>query len=309
MGTTYSIKWAGVSGVEREKVQNRVDEDLKAFDLELSNWNRESWVTQFNAGPEHRSSAMPAHVREVLVLCSELHRQTGGAFDVTVSPLLELWGFGVNSKKEVPDDEAITQALSLVGFEKIKLDLKMGTLEKLAAGVAINCSALAKGYGVDLIGEILEREFGLHHYMVEIGGEVRARGNHPEHAGWNLGISRPESDATSSEFLGAIQLQDLSMATSGDYQNFFVYEGNVMPHIFDPKTGLPVRHGLASVSIVSSTCALADGLATACMVLGVEKSRRLLEKYPGTSGYFVERTAKGEYRKTSTAGFPEWLAP
>lgn len=300
MGTTYSIKYVGSSQNSGE-VKVLIDKALLKFDLEMSNWNPDSWVSLFNTAYRTGDFEVSENVAEIIQLSLDLHQKSSGAFDISVSPLIDLWGFAQQKSERLPNPEVIEKLKNRVGSEHLKLDQENLNLHKSKASLQINCSALAKGFGVDLIAKLLEEKVQCQNFMVEIGGEVRCKGKPPTRDSWRLGIRQPDSKKPG--LYGIVDLNNQSLATSGDYHNFFEIDGKRYSHIIDPRTGRPVEHQLCSVSIISPSCALSDGLATACLVLGVEQGMELIKKYPEAQALMIERLDNGKLKRTMSPGF------
>jgi thiamine biosynthesis lipoprotein len=202
-------------------------------------------------------------------------RLSEGAFDITVGPLVDLWGFGPSGATEEPSEERLAELVAIMGYEQITVDPVNGTLRKAVPECRIDLSAIAKGFAVDEVAAALDRE-GFSSYMVEIGGEVRTRGRKASGEEWLIGIERPDADGRA--VYTAIQLTDLALATSGDYHNFIVRDGVRISHTIDPRTGRPIAHDLASASVIHSSCMTADALATALEVLGPEEGFALAQR-------------------------------
>ncbi len=227
---------------------------------------------------------------------------SGGAWDGTVMPLVDLWGFGpAGPVDEPPAEEKIAAGLAEVGFAKIEIR-DSGALVKREASVTLDLSSIAKGYGVDQVAELVRRE-GFTDFIVEIGGEVRAGGARRDGRPWRVGINRPRADAAPDEVYRVAFLRDEAFATSGDYRNFFVRDGVRYSHIIDPRTGRPVTNRVVSVSIRAPDCTLADGLATAVMVMGAEAGLALVERLDDVEGLVVVETPEGGLRDHPSTGF------
>ncbi len=272
MGTTYSVKLVDWRG-NPLSLQTEIDVRLEAVNDLFSTYRPDSELSRLNAmrggGPVAASDELLA----VLRLSREVHRMTAGAFDVTVGPLVNLWGFGPNGPRNgVPTDDEIRAALNQTGFDRVRFgDGEVSRPDDLY----IDLSAIAKGYAVDEIAELVEAAGALR-YMVEIGGEVLVRGDNQRGEPWVIGLEAPDRDRRSLQ--RALPLKDTGLATSGDYRNYFQHAGKVYSHTIDPKTGWPVTHGQASVTVLHPSTALADGLATAFSVMGPEQTQRLAEE-------------------------------
>ena len=299
MGTTFSIIFYKPE-VDNAKLKAKIGKLFNDFDQAMSNWNKKSWVVAFNNAKKGVKHDVPEEALRVLELCLDLNEKSEGYFDITISPLLDVWGFGSKKQHRIPTKEEIESISQLMGRDKIVFSKTEKSIYKTVDGLEINCSAVAKGYGVDLVVALLQKH-GIKYYMVEIGGEVRATTKKNGEA-WNIGIPIPKKGG-GDKLQRVIDLKNNAMATSGDYNNFFTIEGKTYPHIINPKTGFPVEHNLCSVSIIAPSCALADGLATACLVLGKEKGMILLEKFKDCKGYFIERDEKGQFKSSFSKSF------
>ncbi|MBF0245327.1 MAG: FAD:protein FMN transferase [Planctomycetes bacterium] len=302
-GTLYSVKFVAPAEL-REKVARRCDELFADYNTKISNWKTESWIRTFNRENAGQWEALPESCAEVFSVCKRLSTASDGAFDITLSPILDLWGFAGEGPKRVPEESEIKALLDIIGNDKWDYrSSPVPAIKKLSTEVELNPNAVAKGRGVDLVCEMLKSEFHLEDFLVDIGGEVRSSGHPPGRPCWIIGIQRPVRESLLPLPDHRVELSSLAMATSGDYQNFFESGGKLYCHIINPRTGRPVGHALASVSILAPTCALADGLATTCLVLGREKSLALLADFPGCEALFMERSAEGNFEVSMTDGF------
>lgn len=266
MGTTWSVSLVASSALEEQQLQSDMQAILDKVNGLMSNWNPESEVSRFNAQPTGCLEVSP-ETAFVTSVAWELSRLTGGAFDSTLGPLIDLWGFGpAFTADQIPDSASIEEAMSFVGFEQVLLEDQW--LCKSFDPISINLSATAKGYGVDLVADYLEAA-GIANYLVEVGGELRLRGHNAEGGAWRVGIERPtESAATLVHSVLAVT--DTAVATSGDYRNFFAADGVNYSHILDARTGRPLVQELASVTVLHPRAVWADGWATALLALGLE---------------------------------------
>ena len=260
MGTTYHIKVVSEE-IDSDELKVDVEKQLAHLNQVFSTYIPHSEISQLNR--EHGNLMVSEELMKVLSLSDEIHRRSKGAFDPTVGPLVELWGFGPSGPRDgVPSDFDIRKALALSGFENVFL--RDNSIEK-PEGMVIDLSAIAKGYAVDVISELLDG-MGEHQYMVEIGGEVRAKGYNDRRNLWQIGIEAP--DENSRRLLRVVPIKNMAMATSGDYRNFFNFRGQAYSHTLNPNTGWPVSHNMASVTVLHPTAGYADGLATAFSVMG-----------------------------------------
>ena len=239
---------------------------------------------------EKVNEQMSVFVSKLLQQSYNIYKMSNGSFDPTVGKLIDLWGFGTKKTIEFPKDDEIKAALKQTGFNKIHFSSDYKNLKKDIGEVNINLSAIAKGYAVDKIAELLRQE-GYKDFVIEIGGEVTAEGEKSEQTkGWNVGIKSPDSE----ENAAVVTLHNLSVATSGDYRNYFYYHDKRYSHTIIPQTGYPVEHKLASVSVFNKSCMMADGLATAIMVLGEEQGMKFADRHKIPAVFFV-RTEGSDY--------------
>jgi FAD:protein FMN transferase len=278
MGTTYSVKvvtgyFGSVSGL-----QEKTDRRLQEINQSMSPYLKDSEISRFNRFQEVGVEfTISEDFLRVMQLAARIHELSAGAWDGTVNPLVDLWGFGRSGRRDRrPPAEAVASLLNDIGFEKIEIR-DSGALIKHQAGVTLDLSSIAKGYGVDQVAETI-RQAGFTDFLVEIGGEIYAAGVRSDGGPWRIGINRPKADARFDEVYKVVSLRDQSFATSGDYRNFFVENGVRYSHIIDPRTGYPVANGVVSVSILADNCTLADGLATAVMVMGAERGLALINR-------------------------------
>lgn len=307
MGTTYTVKVvartrAQQSEEARAAVTARVKRALDEVDAAMSTYKPESEVSRFNAGPAGQDVQLSAPMVEVMRTAMAVHDLSGGAFDVTVGPLIDRWGFGTTGELTVvPSDAEIDALREGLGHDKLAFDAVAGTLRKTTARLRIDLSAVAKGYGVDRVASDLLAT-GWSDFMVEVGGEVRVAGRTEVDRPWRLAVERPL--ATQRTVQEVVSLDGShAMATSGDYRNFTVVNGVKYAHTIDPTTGRPVTHDLASISVIADTCARADALATALNVMGPDRGFELAEREGLAALFLVRNAASIEVRPT-----PAWLA-
>ena len=276
MGTSYSVRIvapADAPAVSLELLRQRVAARLENLENVFSTYRPDSEVSRFNAYPGQEWFGVSPDFLDVLEQAVTVSRLTGGAFDATIGPLVELWGFGAgDAPRRIPDREALDRLLSDAGFEHLQLRESPPAVRRTRPGVQLDLSAIAKGYAVDRIWELLS-EAGLAAYLVDVGGEVRTRGRRADGRDWSIGVENPDGSSVAE----AVPLREAAIATSGDYRNFFEYEGRRYSHVLDPRTGWPVSHELTAVSVISTTTVMADALATALLVLGPETGLALAE--------------------------------
>ncbi|MBH23007.1 MAG: hypothetical protein CMH57_00840 [Myxococcales bacterium] len=306
MGTTYNVKvLPGDAGGDREAAEAAIQAALANVNARMSTYQADSELSRFNANPSTDPVPISAELATVTAEALRVGALSGGAFDVTVGPLVNAWGFGPNSRGEPPSEEKLAELKAIVGADKLTLDPKAPSLTKAHPGVYVDLSAIAKGYGVDQVARALD-SLGHKDYMVEVGGEVRARGESPRGGAWRIGIEKPDENARAIHEV--VMLADTSLATSGNYRNFYEDErGQRVSHTINPVTGRPVTHRLASVSVLHKDCMTADGLATALNVLGEEAGYELALKQELTA-LFIIKDPTGRFIEKATPAF-EALRP
>ena len=282
-GTSYNITYQSNDNLKPE-----IEKTLAEVDTSLSPFNEKSVITHVN---KNEAVTLDDHFITVFRLSSEIYKDTEGAFDITVAPLVNAWGFGFKNGI-TPDCHAIDSLMQFVGFDKVKL--QDGKIIKTDDRLMLDCSAIAKGYGVDAVARLLKSK-GIDNYMVEIGGEIVASGENPKGAPWRIGVSKPDDDSVnvSNEIQGIINISNRAMATSGNYRNFYYKGGKKYAHTIDPKTGCPVQHSILSATVVSDECAKADAYATAFMVMGLDKAKAVLARHKDMMAYFIYSDDKG----------------
>jgi thiamine biosynthesis lipoprotein len=286
-GTFYHIVYQYPN---EEGFQAEILEKLKEFDYSLSTYNPESVITKVN---DNDSTVV---LDDYFVTCFQtseaIAKVTNGAFDWTVAPLVNAWGFGFKNKLE-PEVIPVDSLLQVVGYQKVKLE--NGKVIKDDPRIMFDASAIAKGYGVDVVADFLESK-GITNYMVEIGGEIRAMGNSNKKRTWRVGIDKPIDDPTSlsRQIQDVIELENGALATSGNYRQFYVKDGKKYAHTIDPRKGYPVQHSLLSASVIAPDCMTADAYATAFMVLGLEESIKIVSADPKLEAYFIYSDEDGK---------------
>jgi thiamine biosynthesis lipoprotein len=276
MGTTFTVKVVTANGDEttKKRVAELVRGVVDSVDGAMSTYRSDSEIELFNRHGTDPFKASP-EMLEVVAEAQRVARLSNGAFDITVGPLVDLWGFGPSGVTEEPSEERLAELVAIMGYEQITVDPVNGTLRKAVSACRIDLSAIAKGFAVDEVAAALDNE-GYSNYMVEIGGEVQTRGHNASGDDWRIGIERP--DMAGRAIHTAVPLTGVALATSGDYRNFIVRDGVRISHTIDPRTGRPIAHDLASVSVIHSSCMTADALATALEVLGPEEGFALAQR-------------------------------
>ncbi|MCG8589889.1 MAG: FAD:protein FMN transferase [Proteobacteria bacterium] len=307
MGTTWAVVLGGEGHTRNDLLaaRERITAELDRVNGLMSTWDPDSELSRLNAHAAPSPFALSPDTLDVLDLARQVSEWTGGAFDITVGPLVAAWGFGAGARipGEGPDAAELAALRERVGYRMLALDLEARTATKARPDLRCDLSAIAKGYGTDAVARALD-ELGWENYLVEVGGEVRVRGQRPGGGPWQVGIERPEEGDRVAQ--GVVPLSDLALATSGDYRNFYEVGGERRSHIVDPRTGRPVAHALASVSVVHAQAVLADAWATALTVLGPEEGLALAEEH-GLGAYFLVRTEGDGLEAHATSGFPGFL--
>ena len=308
MGTTFTVKVVAgtLSENQQARVQALIEEELVEVDGKMSHYLEDSELSRFNRSRDTRPVDVSEDTLEVFRHAQELARLTGGAFDITVGSLVNAWGFGPDPRAmKSPSGEVIARLVSQLGHTKLELDLEESTVRKTEPTLTCDLSAIAKGYAVDQVAEALERE-GFAHHMVEVGGEIRAAGLNEAGQPWRIAIERPVPGAVVPQRI--VPLSNLAMATSGDYRNYYEMDGMRISHTIDPRTGYPVTHRLASVSVIDELCVRADGLATALAVIGPEEGYDLAIEQ-GLAVLFIVRDDEGRFREQMTPAFEGVVNP
>lgn len=307
MGTYYAVKIAAEEALPPERIEALeavIEAELADVNGKMSTYLPDSELSRFNRHRETTPFDVSAETFEVVAEALEVGRLAGGALDVTVGPLVNAWGFGAEAPPARLGDAEIAGLLERVGPDKLELDAEGRRLRKLHPELYVDLSSIAKGYGVDRVFEALRAE-GPGDLWVEIGGEVRAAGSNAEGRAWRLGIERPQFEPGALQRI--VPLCDAAVATSGDYRNYRERDGARFSHIIDPRTGWPIRHRLASVSVVDPRCARADALATALMVLGPEDGFELAVR-EGLAALFLVRDGDG-FSERLTPAFEALIRP
>jgi thiamine biosynthesis lipoprotein len=307
MGTTYEVKLVmGLEGNEldlkdlNDSIQSRLD----AIDFEMSPYREDSELSRFNRYHSEAPFPVSRQTAEVFAIGRDVGDLTGGALDITAGTLVNAWGFGPERLTPgIPDASTLQELLRRVDYRTIAVDLEGGSVRKRLPDVVCDLSAIAKGYGVDQVTDLLD-EYGIADYMVEVGGEVRALGLNAKRVPWRIAIEKPTDRAREIEIV--VPVSGYALATSGDYRNFFEHRGERFSHIIDPRTGRPIQHGLASVSVIHHECAIADAYATALLVMGPEAGMTLAEEL-GLKAVFISRAPESGYVTTTTKGFSAFL--
>jgi thiamine biosynthesis lipoprotein len=284
-GTVYHVSYQSTDNYKKE-----IEKELKKVDEALSMFNPQSVISKVNNGesaiPDNETGKM---FLEVVRMALGISDETNGAFDITVAPLVNAWGFGFKNGN-MPTDRQVDSIRAFVGYKQLTLQTKASgtSITKKDARTMLDCSAIAKGYGCDVVARLLRKK-GVTNYMIEIGGEVVTRGINDQRLPWRIGVIKPTDDSlsTNPEILTILNVTDKAMATSGNYRNFYYKNGRKYAHTIDPKTGKPVQHNILSSTVLANNCATADAYATSFMVMGLEGAKSILENHPELMAYFI----------------------
>lgn len=297
-GTVYKITYQ-----YEEDLHSQIKEVLGKVNASLSPFNKGSVISRINGNdPTVKPDSLFLHVFR---LAENIFADTHGAFDITVAPLVNAWGFGFEKSGEV-DSLTIDSLLQYVGMTGVLYDGEC--IIKSDSCVKLDCSAIAKGYGCDVVAALFDR-CGVRNYMVEIGGEIVVKGMNPKRNSWSIGINKPIDDslALASELQTVLRVTDIAMATSGNYRNYYYRDGKKYAHTIDPRTGYPVQHSILSATVLAPTCAVADAYATSFMVLGLDSALAICDRHPELQGYFIYANEQGGFSTCCSDGFERWM--
>lgn len=296
-GTVYKITYQHADDLHID-----IKKALAEVDNALSPYNPNSIITRIN---QNRDTTLNAHFTHVFTLAQRVSEETDGAFDITVAPMVNAWGFGFKHSIEI-SPEAIDSLKEVVGYQKIAIE--GDKVKKTDERVMLDCSSIAKGYGVDIVARALDKK-GVQHYMVDIGGEVVVKGKNPRMKTWRIGINKPVEDSLSinQELQTILEVSGIGMATSGNYRKFYYKDGKRYAHTIDPRLGQPVQHNILSATVVAADCTTADAYATAFMVMGLEKSMEFCNKHPELNAYFICDGEGDTYEIHYTPGMERYM--
>lgn len=282
-GTIYHITYQSDTNYQKE-----IEAELQKVDNSLSPFNKTSIISCINRNEKVKVDEM---FSEVFQLAEKISGDTDGAFDITVAPMVNAWGFGFKTGNP-PTRQTIDSLRAIVGFHTVSL--QDGYIIKKNPKTMLDCSAIAKGYGTDVVARFLKKK-GVQNFMVEIGGEIVVNGNNEKLQPWRIGINKPTDDSlnTSQAIQDVVSVSNIAMATSGNYRNFYYKNGKKYAHTIDPKTGYPVQHNILSATVFADDCATADAYATSFMVLGLDGAKKILEKHPELCAYLIYSDQKG----------------
>lgn len=301
-GTYYIVKYISPDTVS---LQTRIDSIFSVIDQSLSLYRPGSLICQFNAGQQLQ---MDAHMQAVITRALEVSRATSGGFDITVKPLVDAWGFGPVKPawQGVPPADTLQQRLQLVGYRYLQVNGNV--LSKQKSGVQIDCNGIAQGYTVDVLGRFLEQQ-GIENYLVDVGGELRARGQNAQHKTWSIGIEGPSPDSSDYPVQTLLYLSNKAIATSGNYRRFFDQGGTRFAHTIDPVSGQALHNNIISVTVIAKDCITADGFDNALILMGVDKALAFLRRHPqyGLEAYFIYKDASGKVQEKYSPGFKRFI--
>ncbi len=289
-GGTYSIVFENSGKIKKDDLKIKVEKIFHDIDMSLSFYNDSSIISRIN---KNENLKVDSYFTEVFTKSALISEMTGGAFDITVGPLVKAWGFGPDARRNFTESKR-DSLMKLVGMSKVSL--KNGHVLKSDPGIYLDVNAIAQGYSVDVICRFLDK-LRIKNYLVEVGGEVRAKGTRAGKL-WRIGVDKPfDNNLTPGETLQAIaRLTDKALATSGNYRKFYIENGIKYSHEIDPKTGYPAKNTLLSVSVVADDCAMADGFATAFMVMGKDRTIEFLRAHPEFGAYLIYSDEKGNFQ-------------
>lgn len=296
-GTMYKITYQS-----KENLKTEIETELQKVDLSLSPFNKQSVITHINNNTDMQTDSLFDYVFR---LARQVSEETHGAFDITVAPLVNAWGFGFKNAAQV-NPQTIDSLRQFVGFEKIKLE--NGKIIKSDPRTMLDCSAIAKGFGVDCVARLFDRK-GIRNYMIDIGGELVMKGENAKMEPWRIGINKPIDDSLSvnQELQTVLQISNVGLATSGNYRNFYYKDGKKYAHTIDPRTGYPIQHNILSATVVATNCATADAYATAFMVLGLDSAKAICHTHPELDAYFIYSKEDGKTDIYYTDGMKKYI--
>ena len=296
-GTIYKITYQ-----HNDDLQNEIKHAMMEVDNALSPYNPNSIITRIN---HNQDTLLNEDFTHVFQLSQKISRETEGAFDITVAPLVNAWGFGFKHSIDI-DATTIDSLLQFVGYQKIALE--NGNITKQDPRVMLDCSSIAKGYGVDKVAQLLNQK-GVEHFMVDIGGEVVVKGKNPRMKNWRIGINKPIEDSLSinQELQTILEVSNVGMATSGNYRKFYYKDGKRYAHTIDPRLGTPIQHNILSATVIAKDCTTADAYATAFMVMGLEKAKAFCEEHPELNAYFICDGEGNSYEIFYTPGMERFI--
>ena len=298
-GTVYNITYQ-----HKENLKAEIEQELRRFDGSLSPFNDTATITRVN---RNEAVAADTFFTRVFQRSMEISQETGGAFDITVAPLVNAWGFGFR-EGTFPDSARVDSLLQFVGYRKVTLTDE-GRIVKQDSRLMLDCSAVAKGYAVDVVARLLISK-GVQNFMVDIGGEVVVGGHNPQGTRWRIGINKPVDDSLSlnRDLQTVLHVSGVGIATSGNYRNYYYRDGKKYAHTIDPRTGYPVQHSILSATVIARDCMSADAYATAFMVMGLDEAVLFVEARPDLYAYFIHADGEGKTAVYQTQGMERYLS-
>lgn len=296
-GTMYKITYQS-----DENLKNEIEAELEKVNQSLSPFSKESVITHINQNTDLTADSLFTYVFQ---LAKQISEETHGAFDITVAPLVNAWGFGFKNATQI-DSLTIDSIRQFVGIDKVRME--NGKVIKDDPRLMLDCSAIAKGFGVDCVARLFDRK-GIKNYMIDIGGELVMKGENAQMNTWRIGINKPIDDslAINQELQTILEISNAGMATSGNYRNFYYKDGKKYAHTIDPRTGYPVQHNILSSTVVAKDCATADAYATSFMVLGLDSAKAVCNAHPELDAYFIYSKDNGETGVYFTEGMKKYL--
>lgn len=296
-GTMYKITYQS-----DENLKNEIEAELEKVNQSLSPFSKESVITHINQNTDLTADSLFTYVFQ---LAKQISEETHGAFDITVAPLVNAWGFGFKNTTQI-DSLTIDSIRQFVGIDKVRME--NGKVIKDDPRLMLDCSAIAKGFGVDCVARLFDRK-GIKNYMIDIGGELVMKGENAQMNTWRIGINKPIDDslAVNQELQTILEISNAGMATSGNYRNFYYKDGKKYAHTIDPRTGYPVQHNILSSTVVAKDCATADAYATSFMVLGLDSAKAVCNAHPELDAYFIYSKDNGETGVYFTEGMKKYL--
>lgn len=285
-GTVYHTKYQSEVSLAEE-----IRQELGRVDASLSMFNPHSTISCINNNEAVECDSL---LNDVFSVACKISKETDGAFDVTVAPLVNAWGFGFKHG-QMPDAHMVDSLMQHVGWRKVTI--KDGRFQKDSPEMVMDFSAIAKGYGVDRVAQLFRRK-GIKNFMIEIGGEIVTEGVNQKRQLWNIGINKPDDDSTSTnnDLQEVLKVSRCCMATSGNYRNFYIKDGKKIAHTIDPHTGYPVQHTILSSTVLAPSCAMADAYATSFMVMGLDKAKAFVQRHKELKAYFIFADENGNYQ-------------
>ena len=304
MGTTYQVKFVTGYFSKPKGLEQKVELRLAEINQSMSTYLPDSEISRFNRlATAGEIFPVTDDFLQVMRAARDIFEMSGGAWDATIDPLVRVWGFGPGTKKPgIPEPAELLEQRKNVGFDFIRI-LDNGVLVKTNPAVTVDLNSIAKGFGVDQIAALLRQE-GQTDFLVEIGGEVVAAGRRIDGKPWRIGVNHPDKDAPVHQIYRVVELSNQALATSGDYRNYIEIDGRLFSHVIDPRTAYPVDNGVVSVSVIAENCTLADGLATALMIMGHDKGLALVQRLKDVEALIVVRAPDGALTDYASRGFP-----